>query len=298
MTSITCAQALAAACSLGLERLDAQLLLLHALGKPASARSWLLAHDTDALAPDVADGFHAFTLRRIGGEPLAYIVGNKEFFGLALQVDRRVLVPRPDTETLVEWSLDRLATFDVPPALRVLDLGTGSGAIALAIAHSLKVAGRAATIMAVDASAAALEIACENARHLGLAARFVKSDWLAQVTESFHLIASNPPYIASADPHLAALAHEPLQALAAGTDGLDDIRKIIVQAPGSLVTGGWLLLEHGYDQAGRVRELLVQQGFVQVQSRLDLAGIERCSGGQWMHGQAIPALHAASSRQP
>lgn len=298
MNSITCGQALAAAHASGLERLDAQLLLLQALGKPASARSWLLAHDTDELAQGVVDAFHAFRLRRAAGEPLAYIAGSKEFFGLALQVDARVLVPRPDTETLVEWSLDLLKSLGVPPALQVLDLGTGSGAIALAIAHSLKAAGRAAAVTAVDASAAALNVACENARRLGLVVNFVESNWLAQVSERFHLIASNPPYVASADPHLAALRHEPLQALAAGKDGLDDIRRIVERAPGALLTGGWLLLEHGYDQAVRVRELLISQGFAQVQSRLDLAGIERCSGGQWLPDQAIPALHAASGGQP
>ena len=281
MTPLTCAQALAAARLLGLERLDAQLLLLHALGKPASSRSWLLAHDTDALAREAADAFGALTERRAAGEPLAYIVGTKEFFGLALQVDARVLVPRPDTETLVQWSLDLLETPGLSPAPRILDLGTGSGAIALAIAHSLNAAGRQAQVMAVDASALALEVARENARRLNLAVEFVESRWLARVSGRFHLIASNPPYIASADPHLAALKHEPLQALASGADGLDDLRQIIDQSPGSLRPGGWLLLEHGYDQADRVRELLEQRGFVQVGSRQDLAGIARCSGGQW-----------------
>ena len=164
----------------------------------------------------------------------------------------------------------------------MLDLGTGSGAIALAIAHNLKAMGREAAVTGVDASIAALDVARENAQRLGLAVQFVGSNWLAQVSGHFHLIASNPPYIASADPHLAALTCEPLHALAAGKDGLDDIRQIIKQAPGSLTTGGWLLLEHGYDQAGQVRELLIQRGFAQVQSRLDLAGIERCSGGQWL----------------
>ena len=296
MKSITCAQALAAAYGRGLERLDAQLLLLHALGKPASARSWLLTHDLDQLAQGAINAFNAFTLRRTAGEPLAYIVGSKEFFGLPLQVDARVLVPRPDTETLVEWSLALLERFNVP--LQVLDLGTGSGAIALAIAHSLQVARRDVAVTAVDASVAALDVARNNARQLGLAVNFFESNWLAQVSESFHLIASNPPYIASADPHLAALRHEPLQALVAGQDGLDDIRQIVSEAPGHLLSGGWLLLEHGYDQAGQVRELLVRQGFTQVQSRRDLAGIERCSGGQWVRGQASPVLHAASSRQP
>ena len=276
----TCAQALAAAQTLGLERLDAQLLLLHALGKPVDARAWLLAHDTDLLTDEAADQFRALSLRRAAGEPLAYIVGNKEFFGLDLRVDARVLVPRPDTETLVQWSLDLLQTPGLPPVLRVLDLGTGSGAIALAIAHSLQAAGRQARVLAVDASVEALHVAQENARRLGLAVAFKESRWLQEIKESFHLIASNPPYIADADPHLAALTHEPLQALAAGADGLDDIRQIIEQAPGHLLAGGWLLLEHGYDQADRVRELLEQRGFLQVQSRRDLAGIERCSGGQ------------------
>ncbi len=278
MNPSTCAQALAAAKNLGLDRLDAQLLLLHALGKPADDRSWLLAHDTDELAPAMLESFRALSLRRADGEPLAYIVGSKEFFGLALQVDQRVLVPRPDTETLVEWSLNVVKSQG--PALQVLDLGTGSGAIALAIAHSLRAQGRQARVTAVDASVQALDLARENARRLGLAVDFIESNWLEQVSARFHLIASNPPYIVSADPHLAALTHEPLQALAAGADGLDDIRRIIQQAPGHLLPGGWLLLEHGYDQAGPVRELLLRQGFLQVGSRHDLAGIERCSGGK------------------
>jgi release factor glutamine methyltransferase len=281
MNSLTCAQALNAAQALGLERLDAQLLLLHALGKPANARAWLLAHDTDALAAEVTAAFLALAQRRACGEPLAYIVGSKEFFGLELQVDGRVLVPRPDTETLVQWSLDVLLAPGMPQQLDVLDLGTGSGAIALAIAHSLKAAGRPAEVLAVDASPDALDVARRNATRLGLEVQFIESHWLQQVSGHFHLIASNPPYIASADPHLAALVHEPLEALTAGSDGLDDIRQIIAQAPNHLQTGGWLLLEHGYDQAGRVRELLERQGFAQVQSRQDLARIERCSGGQW-----------------
>lgn len=278
---MSCEQAVVAAQALGLERLEAQLLLLHALGKPASARSWLLAHDTDLLAHDIAASFQALSLRRAAGEPLAYIVGSKEFFGLSLKVDARVLVPRPDTETLVEWALDLLQLPGLPPELKILDLGTGSGAIALAIAHSLQAAGRQAHVTAVDASADALLVARDNACGLGLTVAFVQSHWLQQVDGNFHLIVSNPPYIASADPHLPALAHEPLQALTAGADGLDDLRQIVEEAPGSLSPGGWLLLEHGYDQAGRVRQLLRQHGFLQVQSRRDLAGIERCSGGHW-----------------
>lgn len=281
LTPLTCAQALAAARQAGLDRLDAQLLLLHALGKPDSARAWLLAHDTDTLAPQAALAFEALSLRRAAGEPLAYLVGRKEFFGLALQVDARVLVPRPDTETLVEWSLAVLDSPGLPPVPQVLDLGTGSGAVALAIAHGLKASGRRGRVAAVDASADALEVARGNARRLGLAVQFIESHWLAGVEGRFDLIASNPPYIASADPHLAALAHEPLQALAAGVDGLDDLRQIIAQAPDALRPGGWLLLEHGYDQAPQVRQLLAQRGFAQVDSRADLAGIARCSGGQW-----------------
>ncbi|MBT9475584.1 peptide chain release factor N(5)-glutamine methyltransferase [Polaromonas sp.] len=281
MNHATCAQALLAAKTLGLDRLDAQLLLLHALGKPSDARAWLLAHDTDLLSDEVAQRYLALTVRRAGGEPLAYIVGYKEFFGLTLQVDARVLVPRPDTETLVQWSLDLLQAPGMPPVTQVLDLGTGSGAVALAIAHSMRATGRQGKVVAVDASTGALSVARGNAQQLELDLTFIQSSWLQEVSGYFHLIASNPPYIASVDPHLAALAHEPLEALTAGMDGLDDLRQITRQAPGHLHPGGWLLLEHGYDQADAVRQLLAEQGFIQVQSRRDLAGIERCSGGQW-----------------
>lgn len=283
MNHATCAQALLAAKTLGLERLDAQLLLLHALGKPSDARAWLLAHDTDLLSDEALQRYLALSLRRASGEPLAYIVGYKEFFGLTLQVDARVLVPRPDTETLVQWSLDLLQEPGMPPAPRILDLGTGSGAVALAIAHGLQATGRQGQIVAVDASTDALSVARDNAQRLklDLDLTFIQSSWLQEVSGCFDLIASNPPYIASADPHLPALVHEPLEALTAGIDGLDDLRQITRQAPAHLQPGGWLLLEHGYDQAEAVRQLLAGQGFVQVQSRRDLAGIERCSGGQW-----------------
>ena len=281
MRGISCAQALAAAQTLGLDRLDAQLLLLHALGKPADARAWLLAHDTDVLPQKAAEDFRALCLRRAAGEPLAYIVGSKGFFGLTLQVDARVLVPRPDTETLVSWVLELLQSAAMPVVPEILDLGTGSGAIALAIAHSLQAAGRQSHVVAVDASAGALEVARNNAARLTLSLDFIQSHWLEEVSGHFHLIVSNPPYIASADPHLEALAYEPLAALVAGPDGLDDIREIVRQAPGSLVPGGWLLLEHGYDQSEAVCALLAREGFAEVQSRLDLAGIARCSGGLW-----------------
>jgi release factor glutamine methyltransferase len=273
MTSLSIAQALAAAQTLGLDRLDAQLLLIHALGKPDSDRAWLLAHDSDLLTEQTLDAFRSLTLRRAAGEPLAYIVGYKEFFGLRFDVDARVLVPRPDTETLVQWTLDVLQA--VKDA-EVLDLGTGSGAVAIAIAHSLK-----CQVTATDVSQDALAVASHNARQLCVDVRLIHSSWLEKVSGHYHAIASNPPYIANADPHLAALAHEPLNALTAGVDGMEDIRQIIRNAPDHLHPGGWLLLEHGYDQAARVCELLAQRGFAQVQSRDDLAGIARCSGGRW-----------------
>lgn len=277
----TIAQALAAAQALGLDRLDAQWLLLHTLGKSNSDRAWLMAHDTDALDDNMTRQFDALVQRRAAGEPLAYIVGYREFFGLKLQVDPRVLVPRPDTETLVNWSLEVLRSGTLPPGVEALDLGTGSGAIALALAHQMKVDRRPAIIVAADASASALAVARENATRLRLDVGFIESDWLDQVSGRFHLIAANPPYIANADPHLADLRHEPLEALTAGADGLSDLRQIIAQAPPCLHPGGWLLMEHGFDQAVAVRELLARRGFLHVQSRLDLAGIERCSGGQW-----------------
>jgi release factor glutamine methyltransferase len=267
------AQALAAGSALGLERLDAQLLLLHALGRAEPDRAWLLAHDTNVLTDAVRTAFVAACERRAGGEPLAYIVGHKEFFGLDLAVDARVLVPRPDTETLVEWALELAG--DQP---RVIDLGTGSGAIALAIKRQRP----GATVEAVDASAQALEVAAANAKRLGLDVRFGHSSWLSATHLRYDLIVSNPPYVASGDLHLAALKHEPIQALESGPDGLRDIRVIIGQAPARLRRGGWLLLEHGWDQASAVRGLLQAGGFRAVTSRRDLAGIERCSGGQWL----------------
>ncbi len=257
-----------------LERLEAQWLLLYILGRPAHDRTWLLTHDTDTLDAATLAAFTACCQRRANGEPLAYITGYKEFFGLNLHVDARVLDPRADTETLVDWGLAVMADWPRP---RVLDLGTGSGAIALALAHTRP----DAQVSAVDASGNALTVAQANADRLGLRVQWLRGDWLhAQHTHSYDLIVSNPPYIPSADPHLAALTHEPLNALASGVDGLDDIRQIIQQAPAHLQPGGWLLLEHGYDQAEAVHSLLVAQGFTAVQHRLDLAGITRCTGGQ------------------
>jgi release factor glutamine methyltransferase len=276
----TIAQTLAAAQTRGLVRIDAQLLLLQALGRPPGDRAWLLAHDTDEVDGEVTRQFESLVQRRAAGEPLAYLVGHKEFFGLNLQVDPRVLIPRPDTETLVNWSLEVLQSDSMTAAVAVLDLGTGSGAIALALAHQLKADGTPATIAAADASAGALAVARENAARLRLDVTFFESNWFEKVGGHFHLIVTNPPYVADADPHLTDLKYEPLQALTAGADGLDDIRQIIDEARAHLHPGGWLLLEHGFDQAAQVRDLLVQRGFSEVQSRLDLPGIERCSGGQ------------------
>ncbi len=273
-------EALASANTLGLDRLDAQLLLLHSIGKSSRERAWLMAHDKDEmLATDMA-AYLGLAQRRLTGEPVAYLTGHKEFFGLTLQVDARVLVPRPDTETLVDWALALLAADNpartVDSGGAVLDLGTGSGAVALAIKHERPVA----QVSAVDFSTVALEVAQANAHRLKLDVAFSQGDWLDGVQACFDLILSNPPYVAAGDPHLAALTHEPRTALASGQDGLDDIRKIIGQASAHLNPGGWLLLEHGYDQAVQVRNLLTAAGFAQVQSRRDLAGIERCSGGE------------------
>lgn len=278
---MTLTDALRRAQALGLDRLDAQLLLLHAVGRDPHDRAWLLAHDTDELPPATDAAYQALCLRRAGGEPVAYLVGEKEFFGLPLQVDRRVLVPRPDTETLVEWSLEVLQGRSAPA---VIDLGTGSGAIALALAHRRP----DARVSAVDRSEEALAVARGNAQRLGLAVAFRSASWLEGAPTGLDLVASNPPYIEAQDPHLAALVHEPLSALASGADGLDDIRQIIDQAPAHLAPGGWLLLEHGWNQALAVRALLAQAGFDQVQSRQDLAGIERCSGGRWGNGPPEP----------
>ncbi len=271
----TLSTALRQAQAQGLDRLDAQLLLLHVLGQEAHDRAWLLAHDSDAL-PAAAEGrLAALVSRRAAGEPLAYIIGQREFFGLDLEVSPSVLIPRPDTEILVEWALAHLPLSPEPP-MAVLDLGTGSGAIALA----LKAQRPGAQVQALDRSEAALDVARRNAARLGLDITFTQGNWLQGNHQRYHLIVANPPYVADADPHLPALAHEPRQALTAGTEGLDDLRTIIASAPAHLHPDGHLLLEHGHDQATRVRQLLHTAGFDDIASRRDLAGIERCSGGR------------------
>jgi release factor glutamine methyltransferase len=271
---LTVSQAMQHARQQGVDRLDAQILLCTVLNKP---HSWLIAHDSDQLAETDQARFIDWLQRRLGGEPVAYIVGDKAFFGLNLAVSPDVLIPRPDTETLVEWALDVLTLGTTPNPARVLDLGTGSGAIALAIQHQRP----DAQVTAVDASDAALRIAQSNATKLKQPVRFLHGSWLVPVAgERFDLIASNPPYIAEDDPHMAALSHEPRQALTSGPDGLDDLRQIIAAAPAHLGSGGWLLLEHGYDQPVAVSQLLVTQGFINVSTRFDLGGQPRCTGGQ------------------
>ena len=269
----TVGHALQSALAQGVARLEAQLLLLYALGRSAQEREWLLANDDATLSMPAQQCWQGALARRLGGEPLPYITGWASSFGLDLQVDARVLCPRADTETLVDWALALL-----PPKARAIDLGTGSGAIALALKHQRP----DVQIQARDLSADAIAVAQANAQRLNLDVEFSQGAWLQGLNHAFDLIVSNPPYIRDTDPHLAALRYEPLQALTSGHDGLDDMRAIITQAPAFLNPGGWLLLEHGYDQAEAVRQLLRAKGFVDVQSRQDLAGIERCSGGRWL----------------
>ncbi|MFT5782247.1 MAG: release factor glutamine methyltransferase [Pseudomonas sp.] len=254
-------------------KLDAQLLLAAALGK---SRSYLRTWPEREVAAACALLFSEQLTRRQAGEPVAYILGRQGFWSLDLDVASHTLIPRPDTELLVETAL---ALLPATP-LAVLDLGTGSGAIALALACERP----AWQVTGVDRVSAAVLLAEGNRARLQLSnAQFVASHWFAALAgERFHLIVSNPPYIAADDPHLSQgdVRFEPSSALVAGVDGLDDIRQIIAEAPAYLQAGGWLLLEHGFDQAQAVRELLTAQGFTQVDSRLDLAGHQRISLGQ------------------
>ncbi len=266
------AAALARAQALGVARLDAQLLLGRVLVRP---RAWLIAHGELPLDADAAARFAALCARRAAGEPLAYLVGEKEFHGLTLHINARVLVPRPETEGLVDWALELLAAMPVDAA--VADLGTGSGAIALAIAH----ARRDVRMCAVERSPEALALAQHNGARLGLAVEWLQGDWWTPLTgRQFDLIVSNPPYIAAADPHLQALAHEPAAALSPGAEGLEALRAIARDAARHLRPGAWLLLEHGHEQGDAVRALLRAGGLAEVSTRADLAGLPRCSAGR------------------
>ncbi|RVU43347.1 peptide chain release factor N(5)-glutamine methyltransferase [Rubrivivax rivuli] len=269
-------EALAQAAAAGVERLDAQRLLQHLLQQ---GRAWLLAHDDALLTAPQAVAWQALLARCAAGEPLAYLTGEREFHGLPLQVSPAVLVPRPDTETMVDWALELLAgPLAAVEQPTVADLGTGSGAIALAVKHRCP----RAQMRASDASAAALAVAQGNGERLGLAIGWHLGSWWEPFAgQRLALVLSNPPYIESGDPHLPALRHEPLSALVPpGGDGLASLREIVAGAPQHLAPGGWLLLEHGFDQADAVAGLLREAGFTEVQHRTDLGGHRRCTGGR------------------
>lgn len=283
--SYTIAHALQQANIHHIERIDAQLLLLHTLKRNSHDRAWLLAHDSYILTSNEQHTFQNLLQQRAQGLPIAYLTGKRAFYGLELAVDNRVLDPRADTETLVQWALELAPQLSPTPF--IADMGTGSGAIACALAHHLP----QATIWATDASQDALTVAQHNAQRLQLPIQFAQGNWFAAWQHAakkpqLHLIVSNPPYIEANDPHLPALQHEPINALVSGSDGLDAIRTLTTQAPNWLAPQGWLLLEHGYNQAAAVRSLFEQNHFHHIQTRCDLAGIIRCTGGQFfVHNQ-------------
>ena len=259
----------------GTDYRDAELMLLHCLGR--DERSWLIAHDHDELPTDVIATFSSLSDERLKGMPLAYLLGYREFWSLKLKVTRDVLIPRPETELLVEWAVELASQYDLQS---MLDLGTGSGAIALAVKHDLP----HLTVTASDVSGSALRVARENAEDLGLPVEFVESSWFGALAHRrWALIASNPPYVAADDDHLkdGDLRFEPSTALTDGGDGLSSIREIASNAPNHLEAGGWLLIEHGYDQAADVRSILELNGFSKVSLRHDLAGRPRVTGGCW-----------------
>lgn len=270
--------------ALGLDRrearLEAQILIARALGVE---RAWLIAHDRDTLSPAQTEAIAALLARRAGGEPVAYILGEREFYGRVFRVTPDVLIPRPETELLVEAALDRL-----PPdrPARVLDLGTGSGCIAISLALERPLA----EVTALDASAQALAVARENARRLGAdRITWILSDWYADLSvKNFDMIVGNPPYIAAADPHMQREdpRFEPPHALAAGADGLAAMRAIVAAAATYLLPGGWLLLEHGFDQARAVADLMARHDLEEIHTLTDLAGLDRVSLGRLAAGPA------------
>ncbi|HEV7820272.1 MAG TPA: peptide chain release factor N(5)-glutamine methyltransferase [Burkholderiales bacterium] len=268
----TIAQALAGA---GLDVIDARALLRHVCGVDDA---YLIAHADDSLSVTQTAAYQELIARRVAGEPIAYIVGTREFFSLDFIVTPAVLIPRPETELLVELALEHVS---IDSTSSVLDAGTGSGCIAMTIAKHRP----HARIVAVDRSAASLAVARANSdRHQTSNVELMQSDWFAALdNERFDLIVANPPYIAAGDPHLLSgdLRAEPGGALVGGADGLEEIRAIVYAAPNHLKAGGVLVFEHGYDQAPRCRELLSAAGLEEVFSRRDIAGIERVSGGRW-----------------
>ncbi|MGP1716842.1 MAG: peptide chain release factor N(5)-glutamine methyltransferase [Methylophilus sp.] len=253
--------------------IEAQILLMQILDVN---RAWLLAHATDVVPDQPVQDYTHLVQRRLLGEPIAYILGYREFFGLKLKVTADTLIPRPDTETLVEAALQKITQ-----PWQILDLGTGTGAIALALARHAPLSH----VTAVDASEAALKVAETNRQNLQLEnISLLHSHWFSQLADQrFDLIVSNPPYIEAADQHLSQgdLRFEPLSALAAGEDGLADIRQIIAQAPDYLNDGGWLLLEHGYNQGEAVQDLYQLAGFRHIQTLRDLGDNPRVTLAQW-----------------
>ncbi|HEY0336385.1 MAG TPA: peptide chain release factor N(5)-glutamine methyltransferase [Burkholderiales bacterium] len=253
---------------------DAGVLLCHVIGRDPA---YLIAHPDMQLRPGEHEIFAALVERRVRGEPVAYLTGEREFYGRTFKVTPAVLIPRPETELLVDLALERLPRAS---AARVLDAGTGSGCIAIAIASERL----HCKVLALDQSPEALAVARRNAITLRVGnVAFLQSNWFSALdNERFDVIVSNPPYVAQADPHLqdGDIRFEPLAALEAGADGLDAIQRIVAEARSHLVAGGWLLFEHGYDQAGRARQLLQAGGYADIFSARDLAGIERVAGGR------------------
>lgn len=274
--TVSIEQALAHAQSKGLSRLDAQALLSNRLQQ---TRTWLLAHDDEWMVARDWSDFQSDVARRAAGEPVAYIVGQREFHGLMLKVTSAVLVPRPETELLVDWGLQHLTSMeptDAPPA--AVDLGTGSGAIALAV----KFHRRDVRILATDRSVAALDVARANAGSHGLEIEFAQGDWWSAASgRTFDLALANPPYIDGDDPHLQHLQHEPIDALSPGKDGLAALSEVVQRAPAHLNKGAALLVEHGHDQADAVQDLFARRGFQAITTLADLAGQPRCTGGRW-----------------
>jgi release factor glutamine methyltransferase len=267
MTALRCDEALRFARRDGVDHLDAQLLMARVLG---TSRSAVIAHGERLLQPAEQATWQGWIERRSAGEPLAYLLGEKEFYGLPMAITADVLVPRPETELLVDLALAALAPDPTAPA--VVDLGTGSGAIALAIKHRRP----DARVTATDISLPALGLAAGNADRLRLDLELVAGGWWQAVDgRRFHAVVANPPYIAAADPHLSALGHEPRAALTPGGDGLAALLEIIGGASAHLEPDGWLLLEHGHDQDERVRLEMTEAGLVEARTHADLAGLPR-----------------------